>query len=98
MAVAALGALATADFKSDESGVHDAAGTLGVPLVACPREDLDRVSDRILTRSHAVAAAVGVSSVAEAAALVAAGRNARLLGPRVAAGTATCALASGDGP
>ena len=40
----------------------------------------------------------GVPSVSEAAALAAAGPGARLLGPRVAVGPATCALAvTGDG-
>lgn len=93
-----IDALATADFKADEAGVIEAAQTLGVPLISCEREALDQVSDRVLTRSARVAAAVGVPSVAEAAALVAAGRNARLSGPRVAANNATCALAIGDGP
>ncbi|WP_245430953.1 cobalamin biosynthesis protein [Rhodoplanes roseus] len=96
--LAGIDAVATADFKAGEAGVRSAAQTLGVPLVVCPRADLDRVGDRTITRSEMVAAAVGLPSVAEAAALVAAGRNARLLGPRVATATATCALAIGDGP
>ncbi|MBK5959988.1 hypothetical protein CCR97_17515 [Rhodoplanes elegans] len=91
-------ALATADFKAADAGVIEAAQTLGLPLVACVREKLAQVSDRVLTRSETVEAAVGVPSVAEAAALVAAGRNATLLAPRVAVKNATCALAIGDGP
>ena len=39
----------------------------------------------------------GVPSIAEAAALVAAGSNARLLGARVAANKVTCAIAIGEG-
>lgn len=93
-----IDALATADFKAAETGVREAAETLGVPLIACGRDALDRVSDRVLTRSETVQAAVGVPSVAEAAALVAAGRNARLSGPRITVRNATCALATGDGP
>jgi cobalt-precorrin 5A hydrolase len=41
----------------------------------------------------------GVPSVSEAAALAAAGPDARLIAPRVAVGPATCALAiTGDAP
>ncbi|MFD2180660.1 cobalamin biosynthesis protein [Rhodoplanes azumiensis] len=96
--IGSLTALATAAFKADEAGVRAAAATLGVPLFACTPAELDRVGDRVLTRSGRVEAAVGVASVAEAAALAAAGRNATLLGPRVATARATCALAIGDGP
>jgi cobalt-precorrin 5A hydrolase len=39
----------------------------------------------------------GVPSIAEASALVTAGRNARLLGTRVATQQATCAIAVGEG-
>lgn len=51
-----------------------------------------------LTQSAASLKAWGVGSVAEATALAAAGRNARLLGPRVISedGLATCALAEGE--
>lgn len=51
------------------------------------------------TRSPAALKARGVGSVAEAAALAAAGRGARLVAPRAvsADGMATCALAEGSG-
>ena len=39
----------------------------------------------------------GLTSIAETAALVAAGRHARLILPRMANASATCALAEGDG-
>jgi cobalt-precorrin 5A hydrolase len=45
------------------------------------------------TRSLRVLALTGLPSVAEAAALAAAGPRARLIVPRVSAATATCALA-----
>jgi len=41
--------------------------------------------------------AKGVPSIAEASALVVAGRNGQLLGERIATERATCAIASGDG-
>ena len=93
-----LDALATADFKAGESGVRGAAERLGLPLIACTRDDLARMGHRVHTRSASVTAAVGVPAVAEAAALAAAGRGAKLLGPRVASKVATCAIAIGDGP
>jgi cobalt-precorrin 5A hydrolase len=39
----------------------------------------------------------GLPSIAEASALVVAGRNGRLLGGRIATQSATCAIAFGDG-
>ena len=55
------------------------------------------VADQVLTRSPRVQAIKGVPSIAEASALVAAGRNARLLGARVSANKVTCAIAIGEG-
>ncbi|EJW12847.1 cobalamin biosynthesis domain protein [Rhodovulum sp. PH10] len=91
-------ALATAAFKADEPAFCEAAEKLGVPLVAVTTAKLESVAEKLLTRSERVKDAVGTASVAEAAALAAAGRNARLAGPRVATKSATCALAIGDGP
>jgi cobalt-precorrin 5A hydrolase len=62
-----------------------------------PQRDLEAAGARVVTRSERVLALMGVPSVAEAAALAAAGPASRLLGSRVAVGPATCALAvSGD--
>jgi cobalt-precorrin 5A hydrolase len=66
---------------------------LSVRLVRCSLADLDGVADRVVTHSSRVQALKGVPSIAEASALVAAGRNARLLGGRVAANRVTCAIA-----
>lgn len=90
--------LATVAFKADEPAFCEAARTLGVPLVAVTTAKLESVAEGVLTTSERVKDAVGTASVAEAAALVAAGRNASLLGPRVATQSATCAIAIGDGP
>ena len=59
--------------------------------------DLDRVAGQVLTPSKFVLEAKGLPSIAEASAIVVAGRNARLLGARVATERATCAIATGDG-
>lgn len=90
-----LGALATLAEKAGEPGLGEAARRLAVPLIACSPEEIRRVSDRVVTRSARVEAAVGVPSVAEAAALVAAGVGARLRVARVTAARVTCAIAEG---
>lgn len=92
-----LTAIATETSKADERGIASAARLLSIPIVRCPVADLGRVADQVLTRSLRVQEIMGVPSIAEASALVAAGPNARLLGARVAANKVTCAIAIGEG-
>jgi cobalt-precorrin 5A hydrolase len=92
-----LDAIATEASKANERGITDAARCLSVRLVRCPIGDLEGVADKVVTRSSRIQALKGVPSIAEASALVAAGRNARLLGARVAADKVTCAIAIGEG-
>lgn len=92
-----LDAIATETSKADERGIADAARLLSVRLVRCSLSDLDQIADKVMTRSSRVQALKGVPSIAEASALVAAGRNARLLGARVAAEKVTCAIAISEG-
>jgi cobalt-precorrin 5A hydrolase len=89
-------ALAVPDFKADEAGVQAAALALALPLIRVTRAALRGEQGRCLTRSTAAARATGFASVAEAAALAAAGAGGTLLLPRVASATATCALAEGS--
>lgn len=89
--------MATETSKLDEPGLREAARRLGATLVAYDIDALDSQAGLVLTISEAAQRHKGVSSVAEAAALLAAGANARLLGRRAAVQTATCALAVGDG-
>ncbi len=93
-----LEVLATESAKATAPAFVEAARRLSVKLVACTIADLDRVAGLVLTPSKLVLETKGVPSIAEASALVAAGRNARLLGTRVATAGATCAIAIGDGP
>lgn len=79
--------------KSGEPGLATAAEILGFSLVFLSRETLAAETPRLLTRSAAVQRRFGLASVAEAAALAGAGPEARLLGPRLAANGATCAIA-----
>jgi len=88
-----LSLIATSARKSGEAGIVAAAAAIGVPLVAVAQYDLEAAGPRTATTSARVLAVAGVPSVAEAAALAAAGAQARLLAPRVAFGAATCALA-----
>ena len=90
-----LAALATEDTKADEPGLIEAAQTLSLPLLRCSLAELDAVEDRLLTRSERVLALKGTASIAEAAALAGAGRDATLLGPRITSGRITCAIARG---
>ncbi|KOT56228.1 cobyrinic acid a,c-diamide synthase [Streptomyces rimosus subsp. rimosus] len=67
----AVTALATVDTKAAEPGLAEAARRLGVPLLTYPAAVLAAVS--VPHPSHAPLAAAGTPSVAEAAALTAAG-------------------------
>ncbi|MFH6782381.1 MULTISPECIES: cobalamin biosynthesis protein [Methylobacterium] len=97
LAGAQLAALATADDRASDPAIRDAAEALNVPLVAVAVEALREAGRRVVTRSVRIEALRGVGSLAEAAALAAAGPDARLVLPRIASAGATCALAaSGD--
>jgi cobalt-precorrin 5A hydrolase len=91
--VTALDLIAAPELKRGERGIVVAAAALGVPLLLIPKAELEAAGARAQTRSERVLALTGLPSVAEAAALAAAGPQARLVVPRIAAGTATCALA-----
>jgi cobalt-precorrin 5A hydrolase len=92
-----LDAVATESEKATDPAFAEVARRLAARLVACTVDDLDRVAGQVLTPSRLVLEAKGVPSIAEASALVVAGRNGRLLGTRVATALATCAIALGDG-
>ncbi len=85
--------LATAAAKAE--GLAGLSAVLGLPVVAIAPQVLE--GQAVVTQSDRVAALYGTGSVAEAAALAAAGPGARLRGPRAASadGTATAAIAEG---
>jgi cobalt-precorrin 5A hydrolase len=93
----ALDCIATTAAKQGEIGIEEAAAKLGVDLVLIPEAELQAAGGRTATRSARVLALAGVPSVAEAAALAAAGPAARLISPRLVIGAATCALAASGG-
>jgi cobalt-precorrin 5A hydrolase len=88
--------LATAEDKARSPAFRIFAQRLGLPILAI--EPAALAVQTTLTQSQASRTARGTGSVAEAAALAAAGPGARLLGPRVVSrdGMATCALAQGN--
>ncbi|PLP60447.1 cobalamin biosynthesis protein CbiG [Mesorhizobium loti] len=89
---AALSALATTTFKQDEAAIFAAARQLGLEVIVVEGADGENAQDT-LTRSDISLAVAGSSSVSESAALAAAGKDARLLGPRLITGAVTCAIA-----
>ena len=93
----ALNALATASEKGDEPGLREVANRLSLPLILVASPDLALASDRVLSFSKRVYFLKGVPSIAETAAIAAAGRDARLLAQRVSNREATCAIAIGEG-
>ncbi|MEO0762475.1 MAG: cobalamin biosynthesis protein [Pseudomonadota bacterium] len=88
--------LSTVEDKAQRPTFLSFAETRALPIQPITKDDL--AAQVTLTQSSAAKAARGVGSVAEAAALAAAGPSARLLGPRVVSGDgmATCALAEGQ--
>jgi cobalt-precorrin 5A hydrolase len=89
----ALDVIATSSAKGGEPGITTAASARGARFVVVPQAELEAAGSRTVTWSERVLAMTGVPSVAEAAALAAAGPGARLLVARIAIGQATCALA-----
>ena len=87
-----LTALATADDKASAPALLQLAAELGLPVIAVPLIDLQR---QAATASPHVPARYGGRSLAEAAALAAAGPGARLLAARAvsADSLATAAIA-----
>ena len=92
-AAGAVACVASLDLKAAEPAVHALAARLGVPARFFAREELAAFEDRLASPSQAVRCAVGVSGVAEAAALAAAGNGGRLLVPKRRGERVTCALA-----
>lgn len=99
LAAAQLDALATVPLKGDELGIRIAAERLGLGLVVATEMELRAAEGNTLSLSQVSLDATGTASASEAAALAVAGFGSRLMGPRIAIGPATCALAiNGDAP
>ena len=90
------GVVCLATVSSKGGGLSELGLALGLPVQPVTPEALAAIATP--TRSDASLAAHGTGSVAEAAALAAAGANARLIAPRALSTDrmATCAIAIGD--
>jgi cobalt-precorrin 5A hydrolase/precorrin-3B C17-methyltransferase len=87
----AVAAVATADIKADEGAIRELATGLAVPLLTFPAAVL--AGQPVPNPSEVVNAAVGTPSVAEAAALLAAGVGADLVVAKTKTGDSTLAIA-----
>lgn len=93
--LAELGSLCVADFKRDAASLRALSARIDKPLVLCTPAAL-RAALPTRTQSLEILRRYGVGSLSEACALhgaLAHGSSARLLGPRLLAGSVTCALA-----
>ncbi len=92
-----LAAMATIGDKVDTDALQLLAKECGVPIKAVPTEALAGIATP--TQSELIKEKFGTGSVAEAAALAAAGPGARLISTRAVSQdrTATAAIAEGDG-
>ena len=92
-----VGVTHLATLKAKAGGLAALGQALGLPVIALEPEALWGIATP--TRSDRVAAIFGIGSVAEGAALAAAGPSARLRAPRAVSvdGTATAAIAEGEG-
>lgn len=91
-----VGAIATGKAKAAEAGIAATAAKLGIEVLLIADDALKAAGVRVATRSDRVLAITGVPSLAEAAALAAAGPTSRLIASRLVVGAATCALANSD--
>ena len=89
----ALASVGTIDVKMNEEAVLHLSQDLDIPLRFYTAERLEKEASKVLRPSEIVKAAVGTRSVAEAAALAAAGPDADLYVPKHKSDCATCAVA-----
>jgi len=97
LALTALSALATGEIKRDEQAIFIAGRDLALPVIVVTDDALRVASVATISRSDVSQAQAGTPSVSEASALAAAGKDAKLLGPRTVVGPVTCAIALGGG-
>ena len=92
----ALGKLATIEALASLPAFTEAARRLAVAPAPVAEPALSAAAPFVRTQSERSIAAHSVGSVAEAAALAAAGPHAQLILERIASGSATCALARSE--
>lgn len=80
--------------QGKEAGLVEAAKRLALPLEIVSKEQLEAAASKTMTFSQASLDHAGTPSVSEAAALAAAGENARLVAARLVVGDVTVAIAT----
>ena len=85
--------LATAWMKDDAENVMQAAEAMVLPLIVVSQEKCAAMAEFAETISQKVISMYAIPSVAEVAALAAAGKNSKLILPRTKSANATCAIA-----
>jgi cobalt-precorrin 5A hydrolase len=93
-----IDALATAEPKKDERGILDAARELDVPLEIISLDKLRSFKDSQCSESYWVKKVFGVSGVSEPAALLSAGKDAKLIFRKKALNKVTVAVAVANHP
>jgi cobalt-precorrin 5A hydrolase len=91
-----LQCIAVPSRKGDESALATVVQSRGVELVLVPQNALEAAGSRAVSHSIRSLEAMNVPSVAEAAALAAAGDNGTLLRSRQIHGPVTCAIAQSE--
>jgi cobalt-precorrin 5A hydrolase len=92
---AVVAAIAIPHFRATEAGIVSATELWALPVTIVDRAALEQACGRATTHSALALEHIGLSSVAESAALAAAGPDSWLLAKRVSAGSVTCAIAMG---
>jgi cobalt-precorrin 5A hydrolase/precorrin-3B C17-methyltransferase len=98
LAKASVACIASIDIKADETALHAAAEHLDVPARFFAADELARETPRLKNPSEIVAREVGTPSVAEAAALAAAGPESELIVEKVKRHGVTVAIAKSPTP
>jgi len=98
IAAGAIASVNTLDLKADEPAMNELARRLGVPLRLFTAAELEDEAARLANPSEVVFAEVGCHGVSEAAALAAAGRDAKLAVEKRKTANCTCALAWASEP
>ncbi len=95
--LAHLDALATGKLKQHEDAIFQAGRQIRRAVIIIGDAELTEAGKRTESHSALSLEKTGAPSLSEAAALAAAGPDSRLLGPRIARDSVTCAIAiSGD--
>ncbi len=93
LSIHSVKAIASIDLKRNEYAINKLGEYLNKPVIHFKASELDSIKDRLSSASEYVFRTVGSHSVAEAAALLAAGKSSKLIIEKNKSSEATCAIA-----